>query len=112
MDQRDSIGKMNRRISIYNPGGDSSRDASGRRLKTGSKLDDVWAERQDWSGTENREGGRETASVTTKFIIRYRTDVTPVMIVEEGSDVYDILSVMDFDGTEKRLILNCRKVAA
>ena len=46
----------------------------------------------------------------TRFRIRYRTDVLPHMLVIHGDDVYDILSVMDFDGAKRELTLNCRKV--
>jgi SPP1 family predicted phage head-tail adaptor len=56
------------------------------------------------------EGRRETASVTTRFKIRYRTDIEPSMTVHLGTDVYNIASVLDFDGTQRELTLNCRKV--
>ncbi len=109
---KEPIGLKRHRISIYRAGGDASRDSYGRRLKKGELLAEIWAEKQDWSGTETKEGGKETPSVTTRFIIRYRDDLTPAMIVEEGGDSYDIESVLDLDGTMRDLTLNCRKVAA
>ncbi len=108
----DPIGKKRHRISIYRAATDATRDTYGRRLHQGTLLATVWAERQDWGGDESMEGGRETASVTTKYIIRHRSDVTPAMTIAEGGDTYNILSVLDFDGTKKELVLNCRKVVA
>ncbi len=87
-----------------------TRDTFGRRLHRGDLLATVWAERQDWGGDEGKEAGRETASVTTKYVIRYRADVTAAASLEEGGEIYNVLSVLDFDGTKRELILNCRKV--
>ncbi len=106
----DPIAKKRHRITIYQVAGDATRDSYGRRLHQGALLATVWAERQDWGGDESQEGGRETASVTTKYIVRYRADVTPGMTIVEGSDTYNILSALDFDGTKRDLVLNCRKV--
>lgn len=104
------IGKKSHRIEIYAAPGDATRDTFGRRAKQGALLATVWAERQDWAGDETKEGGRETASVTTKFVLRYRSDLTAAQSVEEGADVYNVLSVLDLDGTKRELVLNCRKV--
>jgi SPP1 family predicted phage head-tail adaptor len=106
----DQIGKYRHRITIKNPPGEASRDTFGGRKGTGSTVATVWAEKQDWGGQENNEANRETASVTTKFKIRYRIDIVPKMRVEHGSDVYDILNALDFDGSKRELVLECRKV--
>ena len=103
-------GKFRHAITIYNPAADSSRDTFGGRKGKGAKVADVWAAKEDWGGDETTEGKRLTDVVTTKFKIRYRTGVDPSMTVELGSDVYNILSVLDFDGTKRELVLNCRKV--
>lgn len=107
-----SIGKYRHRVTIRNPAADGSRDSFGGRKGAGSDAATVYAEKQDWGGGETTQGKVETASVTTKWRIRYRTDVTPKMQIVHGSDVYDILSVMDFDGTTRELTLECRKVVA
>lgn len=106
----DRIGKYRHRVTITNPASDTTRDAFGRRKGSGTTVATVWAEKQDWAGDETTENGRETASVITKWRIRYRTDIASKMVLTHGSDVYDILSVMDFDGTKRELLLTTRKV--
>lgn len=106
----DKIGKYRHRIVIKAAAGDATRDAFGRRKGTGSTVATVWAEKQDWAGDETAEKGRETASVLAKFRIRYRTDIDTSMTIEFNSEVYDILSVMDFDGTKRESLLTTRKV--
>lgn len=105
-----NAGKYRHQIVIKAAAADSSRDTYGRRKGTGSTVATVWAEKQDWSGDESTENGRETATVTTKWIIRHRTDLSSGMTVTHGAVVYDILSILDFDGTGRELVLNCRKV--
>lgn len=103
-------GKYRHRITVKNAPLDSSRDTFGRRKGTGTTVCTVWAERQDWQGDESEQGKREVASVTTKWKLRYRTDITPEMQIIEGSDTYNILSVLDFDGTKRELLITSRKV--
>ena len=105
-------GKYRHRITIKNPPTDTARNAFGERVGTGTTVATVWAEKQDWSGSELNEGGRETASVVTKWRIRYRTDVLPKMQVIHGSDTYDIQNVLDFDGVKRELVLETRKVVS
>lgn len=105
-----NAGKYRHRITIQNAPLDSSRDTFGRRKGAGTTVCTVWAERQDWQGDESEQGKREVASVTTKWKLRYRTDITPEMQIVEGSDTYNILSVLDFDGTKRELLITSRKV--
>ncbi len=105
-----NAGKYTHSIIIRSPS--TSRDALGGVYGTGSTLATVWAEKQDWTGSEARENGRDNATLRTKFIIRYRSDVLPKMQVVHGSDVYDIEVVMDYDGTQRETTLECRKVTA
>lgn len=106
----DKIGKYRHRIVIKAAPTDSSRDSYGSRKGTGSTVATLWAEKTDWGGDETTEKGRETAAVQTKFRIRYRTDLNTSMTVEFESQVYDILAVMDFDGTKRETLLTTRKV--
>lgn len=105
-----NAGKYRHRVTIRNAPANSSRDTFGRRKGTGTTVCTVWAEKQDWQGGEISEGKREIASVTTKWMIRYRTDVTSDMQVVHGSDVYDIASVLDFDGRKRELVLLSRRI--
>lgn len=103
-------GKYRHRIVIRNAPLDSSRDTFGRRKGAGTTVATVWAAKQDWQGIETTQGEREVGSVTTKWYIRYRTDVSPEMEIVHGSDVYNVLSVLDFDGTKRELVLTSRRV--
>lgn len=105
-------GRYRHRITITAAPADASRDAYGRRKGAGSSVGTFWAEKQDWAGQETTENGRETPSITTRFKLRWRPDIKANMTVTHGSDVYDILSVMDLPGTKRELQLTCRRVAA
>jgi len=105
-------GKYRHRITIRSVPSDSTRNAFGERVGTGATVATVWAEKQDWSGSEVNETGRETATVTTKWRIRHRTDILPKMQIVYSSDVYDILNVLDFDGRKRELVLESRRVVS
>lgn len=105
-------GKYNHRITIRTVPSDTTRDTFGERVGTGATVATVWANKQDWGGSEVNETGKQTATVTTKWRIRYRTDVLPKMQVVHGSDVYNILTVLDFDGRKRELVLECRRVVS
>ena len=105
-----NVGKYRHIITIRNPATDASQDSFGGRKGTGTTVATVWAEKQDWTGLEVNEANRETASVTTKWRTRYRTDILPKMQIVHGSDVYEILNVLDFDGTKHELVIESRKV--
>ena len=106
-----NAGKYRYRVTIKGAPADSTRDTFGRRKGTGTTIAaNIWAEKQDWLGDETTENGRETASVSARWRIRYRTDVLPEMQLIHKSDVYNIMGVLDFDGKQRELVLNCRKV--
>lgn len=88
----------------------AGRNTFGERVTVGSVVAVVWAEKSDWSGRELTEEQRETAEVLTKFVIRWRADILPDMQVVLGSDVYNIMSVLDWSGVHKELVLLCQRV--
>lgn len=104
-----NAGKYRHSVTIRNQR-PTTRDSFGERVGPGSTVATVWAEKQDWNGSEITESGRETPTVLTKFMVRYRTDLLPDMEVVLGSDVYQIVSILDFDGMRRELVLNCLKV--
>lgn len=105
-----NAGKYTESVIIRNPA--TTRDALGGVYGAGTTLATVWAEKQDWTGSEAQENGQDTATLRTKFIIRWRSDVLPKMQVVHGSDVYDIEVVMDYDGTKRELTLETSKEMA
>jgi SPP1 family predicted phage head-tail adaptor len=107
-----NAGKYRHQITVRNPAADSSRDSFGGRKGIGTTVCTIWAEKQDWTGIEVNESNRETASVTTKWKTRYRADILSKMQIVFSSDVYEILNVLDFDGTKRELIIESRKVVS
>jgi SPP1 family predicted phage head-tail adaptor len=107
-----NAGKYRHLIAIRNPAADSSRDDFGGRKGSGATVASVYASKEDWNGSELDESGRQTAIVTTRWKTRYRTDVLPKMQIVHGEDVYNIMSVLDFDGTQRELTIESRKVVS
>lgn len=108
MEKRRNAGRYRHLITIRQPA--TTRDDTGAPVGTGATLDTVWAAKEDWRGAETRENGHDIARKTTKFIIRYRADVVAKMQVVHSTDVYDIESVLDFDGKTRELVLECERV--
>lgn len=105
-------GRYRHLITIRNPATDASQDSFGGRKGIGTTVATVRAEKQDWTGLELNEANRETASITTKWKTRYRTDIQSKMQIVFGAEVYEILNVLDFDGTKHELVIESRKVVA
>jgi SPP1 family predicted phage head-tail adaptor len=105
-----NAGKYRHRITIARGPGDESRTDYGNREGSGAPVAKVWAEKQDWTGREGDELGREYGEVTTRFYTRYRNNVDNTMRVICDGQTYEILAVLDMDGRRRELVLFCRKV--
>lgn len=106
-----NAGKYRHRVTIKIPPGDSSRDGAGRRKKQpAATLAEIFAERQEWSESEVDELGRETPVMIVKWRTRYRADITPAMILEHDDQQFELLSVLDFDGTRRELVLESKRI--
>ncbi len=103
--------KYRHQIVIRQAPTDASRNVYGERTGAGAVLATVWAEKQDWGGKDAPEMGRDTADVTTRFVMRYRTDVAAEMTVEHAGISYHVEAVMDMDGLGKETTLVCRRVS-
>lgn len=106
-----AAGKYRHRILIQAAPPETPRNALGERTSAGATVATVWADKVDLSGRENVESAAEFADVSTRFDIRYRTDIAPKMIVVEqptGTE-YDIVSVIDANGLHKELRLLCTR---
>ncbi len=104
-------GRYRDQVTIYNAPATSTRNDYGERTATPVALATVYAEKQDWSGREIIEVGRETPMIYTRFMIRWRSDVTANMTLTHlaTGDIYRIDSVMDMDGTRRELVLMCKR---
>lgn len=107
-----NIGKYRQRITIRQAPSDATRDTFGRRKGAGATVCTVWAEKQDWQSSETTQNGREVTNLSTKWKIRYRTDVSTEMEIVHGSAVYRITGVLDFDGRRRELVLTSEQVPA
>ena len=67
------------------------------------------AKKEDLSGRELFQAQQINARVSTRFTLRYRTDINATMRVVHGEDLYGIESVQDPDGLRTTLILTCSR---
>lgn len=101
------IGKMRHRITLQSKG-TPARDATGAEVITWANLSTaptVWAEELPITGREFLAAGGEQAQATTKFRIRYRSDLTNAMRVTYGSRIFDILHIENAAGLDRELVL-------
>jgi SPP1 family predicted phage head-tail adaptor len=87
------IGRMDRRVILKRR--TVTRDAMGGILEAWTTIATVWGRRMDTTGREYIAAGHENAERSTRFTIRWRSDVNPSWRLEcEGLD-YDIVSMTE-----------------
>ncbi len=108
MARRDSIGRLDRRITIERPV--ESRSATGQELLTWVTWCSTWA-----AVSHPKTGADETVVgdvilVTTRvdFEIRYRTGLTEKMRIRYNGSLYNILNIAE-DGRKERLLVSAQK---
>jgi SPP1 family predicted phage head-tail adaptor len=95
--------KLDRRITIQRPV--ATQNTYGEQVISWVKVADLWAQKRDMKGMERFAAQQVMAQVDTKFVIRYRSDVTPInRLVFEGRN-YDIASVLELGRRESLEIL-------
>lgn len=85
------IGKLDRRVVIRSY--TETQDAYGESIKTFSDLATVWAKYVGLSGRENYNTDQRMASFDAKFIIRYRSNITPQHKIVFDGATYDIKAI-------------------
>lgn len=99
-------GKLDRRATLQTKS--TAQDSSGEELGTPTTIGTVWASKADLTGREFLNAQAVHAEVTTRFQIRWRSDVeAEVQIVCEGL-TYDVLSVAEI-GRREGLELLCKR---
>lgn len=86
-------GRLNKRITISQK--NVTRDAYGGESIQWEAFCTVWAAVLPIRGREYvaiRDAGAE---LTTRFLIRYRSGITPAMRIEYGGAMYDIIDVIN-----------------
>jgi len=102
-------GRLRHRLTIQSPV--NAQDEYGAKTQY-AWVDEatVWGSVEPLRGRELVEAGREAAEVTTRIVIRYRTDVGPECRVVWGTRVYDVLSAINVEERDRQLELICREV--
>ena len=72
-------------------------------------LADMWGAVEMPSGRERVEGGRLSGTANARITIRYCEDVTPAMRFRNGSQVFEIRTVLDVDGCRRYLVCDCER---
>jgi SPP1 family predicted phage head-tail adaptor len=99
-------GRLTRRITIQ-VNSSSTTNGYGEKIKQWTDQATVWAEKRDLSMRELFQAGQIYPEVTTAFIMRYSTGITPMNRIYFGGKYYDIRSVIDVDDQQRELRLLC-----
>jgi len=105
-------GSLNRQVSIRSPSTWTRSTDGGVVLVWTTVLDTVWADRQPIGGRELFTQDARWAEVTTKFITRYSSLVTPKCILLDLGDssvVYEIDAVIDIRDERRGLEILAHK---
>jgi SPP1 family predicted phage head-tail adaptor len=88
---------VDRKINFYQP--ILTKSASGSEVKTYQLLSQpiAWAEVKWRTGKEKDEGKQRVATTGVEFKIRFRSDLTQVMVIEMEGIYYDILKINPLD---------------
>lgn len=105
------IGPLRKRVTLQRNTG-TTQDAYGQPVASWQAVTTVWAEVVPASGLERFVPGavQETAVLTHRVRLRYRSDVTPGMRALWGSRVLDIERVDDPTGRRAETVLLCREL--
>lgn len=97
------IGRLNRRITIQSK--TVTRDAYGGESISWTDVATVWAAVLPIRGREYVAIRQAGAEITTRFVIHYRSGITPAMRVVHGDANYDIVEVINAEDANRFLEL-------
>lgn len=86
-------GQLDRRVSFLTV--TETQDASGGPVEAVAVSFTVYAKKSDLIAREFVAAAQTNAEITTKFLIRNRTGITPQMRVRYKSTDYDIIGVQE-----------------
>lgn len=101
-------GRMDRRVTLQQRTMAAPNDYS-EKIPSYSTLATVWAEKRDVSGREFFSSNQPHAESSTRFVIRYRSGLTPIHRLVHDGVTYDIVHVAEI-GRRVGLELVCRVV--
>jgi len=97
-------GNLRHRITIEQPV--ETQDATtGELVTTWLAVDTVWAEVRPLRGTEEYVAQQIKAGLDTRFRLRYRDDITPMMAIRHGGRRYDLQPPTEIGNREGLQIL-------
>lgn len=100
-------GKLRHRITIQNA---TETNTSGSLSQSWGTYATVWSAVEPLSGREYFQSQQVTAEVTTRFRIRYRSGVTPLMRISWDSRTFEIQSVIRDATNNREMVLMCREI--
>ena len=89
---------MDRRVVIESF--TTAANAYGEPIKTWSVFATVWAQVSPMRGEERFSAQQIDARATTRFRIRYRSDLDQTMRLSYGGDAYDITAILEIGRQE------------
>lgn len=102
------VGRMRYRIEIQDY--KSTQDADGFETREWMTVYTVWADIAPVSGKEYMASNRETAEITNKIYIRFRSGIKSTMRIKQGDRIFEIESVLG-DKRSGMLTIMAREVA-
>lgn len=82
-------------------------DSYGDQTESWGDTATVWAAIEPLRGKEYYDAQQINAEITIRIRIRYRSGVTPVMRVKQGSRIWDIKAVIHPEERKQELELLC-----
>lgn len=102
------VGRMRYRIEIQDY--KSTQDADGFETREWMTVRTVWADIAPVSGKEYMASNKETAEITNKIYIRFRSGIKSTMRIKHGDRIFEIESVLG-DKRSGMLTIMAREVA-
>lgn len=102
------VGRMRYRIEIQDY--KSTQDADRFETREWMTVHTVWADIAPVSGKEYMASNRETAEITNKIYIRFRSGIKSTMRIKHGDRIFEIESVLG-DKRSGMLTIMAREVA-
>lgn len=93
-------GALDRFIEFRIPS--QSQDASGGVVQDFTRFARAYARREALDAPEKFQAGRNVGEDLAKYLIRYISGLTKTMILVDGSDEYDILSIREMEEFGRR----------
>jgi SPP1 family predicted phage head-tail adaptor len=103
------LGKMDRRLTLKHRVLAAS-DANGQKIESFTEYAEVWGKKFEVNGREFQQSQTKDAEITTRFEIRYRTDVVATDRIVCGGLDYQLIQPPTEIGRQDGLILFARAV--